>query len=137
MKVLVVEDHDWRAAEVANAIEWGGIVHAKTVQHARSILTDLGPDVIVMDHDLDLDGTKRDAGSGTEIVTDLERLSHDEKPLVIVHSKNAPAAVGMVARLVASGYPTAWIPMTRLDVNRSAPHQLDALRAILRGWQTL
>ena len=90
-------------------------------------------DAILLDYDLDRDGAVPvwDVGTGMDVAKKLiaTDIMTTKKTAVIVHSKNATAAVTLVKCLLGAGHPVAWIPEPRSDDNT----QVDLIRRMLYG----
>jgi DNA-binding response OmpR family regulator len=133
MKILIVEDKERRAAEIASCTTGHDMTYSQTAHGAREAMHHK-PDIVAIDHDLDLDGALllSEVGSGMDVVVEIEHMHTDDRPLVIIHSKNPAASVGMVARLSAIGCPVAWIPVP----TGTKEAQLAVIAALTRGWET-
>lgn len=121
IRVLIVEDHGERASVLCKAVasKWpkeadgantpGGIAHELIATRAIAALGAACFDVVLLDCDLDLDGTAPIlmTGTGLDVVVEIAKRGG---PPTVVHSRNFLAAQACVATLVAAGVPVAWAP---------------------------
>jgi len=125
--ILVVEDHGDRADHIVLAVEHAVdllgdgdlevfVDVATTAAEALRVLAEgAGADLVLLDYDLDLDGTVplSVCGTGAQVANALS----GNVP-VVVHSKNLSAASDLVAALLSAGHPVATVPIPREDPGR-------------------
>ena len=135
MKYLLVEDLDDRAAAISDALcalPWAAKSRAKTASAAVKLIyasnTD-GYDLVLLDYDLDLHGTRdiADVGTGLDVCEPII-AARGKNPFVIVHSKNSTGAAWMLDRLITAGCAAVWIPLP------SQPAPLAAQLAVLASF---
>lgn len=98
MRVLFLDDEDWRHRVADERWSEAELWHARTVQQFRNALDGWRFDVVSLDHDLG------DGEDGKAAVRHLVGLELDPKPRVIVHSWNPVAAPIMVDDLIRAGF---------------------------------